>query len=138
MHLAAVREFETVLLPGLTSLLKALDAKSAEFHPLLKVGRTHAQDATPMRLGQEFGGYAAQVRNGLRRCEAALPALCELALGGTAVGTGLHTDEGYAEAIAARLAAETGLPFVTAPNKVSIAFRFNKVLCLLLRIILYS
>ena len=117
MHIAAVTEFRNVLLPGLRTLLAALDAKSEEFKDVIKIGRTHTQDATPLTLGQEFSGYAQQVRNGIRRAEAAIPALCELALGGTAVGTGLNTTEGYDVEIAALIAAETGLPFVTAPNK---------------------
>ena len=117
MYIAAVTEFHSSLLPGLRALHKALDDKATEFADVIKIGRTHTQDATPLTLGQEFSGYAQQVENGLRRAEAALPALCELALGGTAVGTGLNTTQGYDVEIAAMIAAETGLPFVTAPNK---------------------
>jgi len=167
MSIAAVGQIHDVLLPGLLELQTALAAKSTEFASILKIGRTHTQDATPLTLGQEFSGYAQQVTNGIRRVEAVLPRLSELALGGTAVGTGLNTVEGYAEesacqtsrqptghqpphglplachapaapeyysralacahthappsrpgpAVAARIAKETGLPFVTAPNK---------------------
>mmetsp|Transcript_26462 Transcript_26462/g.67198 ORF Transcript_26462/g.67198 Transcript_26462/m.67198 type:complete len:471 (-) Transcript_26462:402-1814(-) len=117
MSIAAVGQIHDVLLPGLLELQTALAAKSTEFASILKIGRTHTQDATPLTLGQEFSGYAQQVTNGIRRVEAVLPRLSELALGGTAVGTGLNTVEGYAEEIAARIAKETGLPFVTAPNK---------------------
>jgi fumarate hydratase class II len=117
MHIAAVKEFELVLLPGLLALHAAVDAKAQAFKDVIKIGRTHTQDATPLTLGQEFSGYAQQVSNGIRRAKAVIPALCELALGGTAVGTGLNTTEGYDVEIAAKIAAETGLPFVTAPNK---------------------
>jgi len=117
MHIAAVHEFETVLLPGLRALHTALDGKAKEFADVIKIGRTHTQDATPLTLGQEFSGYAQQIENGIRRAEGAVPALCELALGGTAVGTGLNTTEGYDVEIAQMIADETGLPFVTAPNK---------------------
>eukprot|EP00928_Gymnodinium_smaydae_P034749 TRINITY_DN2455_c0_g1_i1.p1 TRINITY_DN2455_c0_g1~~TRINITY_DN2455_c0_g1_i1.p1 ORF type:complete len:577 (+),score=63.58 TRINITY_DN2455_c0_g1_i1:42-1772(+) len=117
MHIAAVDEIHTRLLPGLTRLQSALDAKSKEFESIIKIGRTHCQDATPLTLGQEFSGYATQVSNALRRAKGALPALYELALGGTAVGTGLNTKVGYAEKIASMIAAETGRPFVSAPNK---------------------
>lgn len=105
------------LLPGLARLLTALEEKSKLWKDIVKIGRTHTQDATPLTLGQEFSGYAQQIRNGIRRIESALPAVCELALGGTAVGTGLNTVEGYAEEIAARIAEETKRPFVSAPNK---------------------
>jgi len=117
MHIAAVHEFETVLLPGLRALHEALDAKAVEFADIIKIGRTHTQDATPLTLGQEFSGYAQQLENSIRRVESAVPAMCQLALGGTAVGTGLNTTEGYDVEIAAMIADETGLPFVTAPNK---------------------
>ena len=117
MHIAAARQWHARLLPGLRELAAALDAKAAAWQHIVKIGRTHAMDATPLTLGQEFGGYAAQVHNAVRRAEAALPALYQLALGGTAVGTGLNTAAGYDAEIAALIAAETGLPFVTAPNK---------------------
>lgn len=117
MHMAAVEEVHSRLLPGLKRLEAALQAKSKEWAGIIKIGRTHCQDATPLTLGQEFSGYAAQVQNGSRRVNGALPALCALALGGTAVGTGLNTKRGYAEAIAKTIAEETGRPFTSAPNK---------------------
>ena len=117
MSIAAVAELSHSLVPALTELHGGLDAKSKEFSSIIKVGRTHTQDATPLTLGQEFSGYAQQVKNGIARVNAVLPRLCELALGGTAVGTGLNTEEGYDSEIAKRIAAATSLPFVTAPNK---------------------
>ncbi|CAM9533972.1 unnamed protein product, partial [Heterosigma akashiwo] len=117
MHISAVAEINRVLLPGLKELLAALEQKQDEFKDIIKIGRTHTQDATPLTLGQEFSGYVTQVRKGIKRVEASLPALYELALGGTAVGTGLNTVEGYDVAIAALIAEETGYPFVTAENK---------------------
>jgi len=117
MHVAAVAELEGRLLPALAKLRASLDAKAAAFENIVKIGRTHTQDATPLTLGQEFSGYAAQVSNGERRVRSALPALLHLALGGTAVGTGLNTVEGYDAEIAGRIAAETGRAFATAPNK---------------------
>jgi len=93
-----------------------LDEKARAFNPVVKIGRTHLQDAVPVRLGQEFSGYAQQVRNGVRRIESSEHALCELALGGTAVGTGLNAEPGFAEAVIAKLAQETGLPLMQAPN----------------------
>jgi fumarate hydratase class II len=104
-------------IPGLQKLHQALLHKTQEFHDIIKIGRTHCQDATPLTLGQEFSGYAAQVDAGIRRIQRALPSLYELALGGTAVGTGLNTVLGYDADIAALIAEETGLPFVTNPNK---------------------
>ncbi|CAM9106360.1 unnamed protein product, partial [Discosporangium mesarthrocarpum] len=106
-----------VLLPGLRCLQESLATKAKEFEDVIKIGRTHTQDATPLTLGQEFGGYAKQVEYGIGRVEATLPSLYRLALGGTAVGTGLNTVEGYSEEIAGIIAKETGLPFITAPNK---------------------
>ena len=104
--------------PQLTDAqLAKLQRLVVEFADIIKIGRTHTQDATPLTLGQEFSGYARQVENGMARVRAVLPRLSELALGGTAVGTGLNTTEGYDVEIAARIATETGLPFVTAPNK---------------------
>ena len=95
----------------------ALDAKAKEFDDIIKIGRTHTQDATPLTLGQEFGGYVAQLKFGIERIEATLPRLYLLAAGGTAVGTGLNTRIGFAEKVAAKVSDLTGLPFVTAPNK---------------------
>jgi fumarate hydratase class II len=117
MHIAAVTELETRLLPALAYLQKALAAKSTEFDKIIKIGRTYCQDATPITLGQVFSGYAAQVDDAIERVEGALPRLRKLALGGTAVGTGLNTRVGYDVEIAASIAAETGLEFETAPNK---------------------
>ncbi len=117
MHVAVATTARDVLLPGLRHLHAALEAKATEWSGIIKIGRTHTMDATPLTLGQEFGGYAHQVAMGIRRVEAALPAIHELAQGGTAVGTGLNTTEGWAEAVADRIADLTGLPFVTAPNK---------------------
>lgn len=117
MHIAAVAEIRGRLLPGLRKLHAALAAKAEEFSGIVKIGRTHTMDATPLTLGQEFGGYAAQVENGVARVEAALPRLLQLAQGGTAVGTGLNTWPGFDVAVAAAVAEATGEPFVTAPNK---------------------
>ncbi len=117
MHVAAAVTVRDMLLPGLERLHAALAAKAAAFAHIIKIGRTHTQDATPLTLGQEFGGYAHQVAMGIRRVKAALPAVMELAQGGTAVGTGLATRTGWAEGVAAEIAALTGMPFVTAPNK---------------------
>lgn len=117
MHIAAVTEIHERLIPGLSRLRDGLAAKSEEFKDIIKIGRTHCQDATPLTLGQEFSGYLMQVKNSLRRVEGTLPALYALALGGTAVGTGLNTKEGYAEAIAQIIAEETDRPFTSAENK---------------------
>lgn len=117
MHVAIGMLARDVLLPGLEKLAGALEAKSAEFKDIIKIGRTHTQDATPLTLGQEFGGYAHQVRKGIERVRACLPDIYELAQGGTAVGTGLNTKVGWDTAIAAEIARITALPFVTAPNK---------------------
>jgi fumarate hydratase class II len=117
MHVAAAMTATEVLIPGLKKLHAELAAKAAAFKDIIKIGRTHTQDATPMTLGQEFGGYAFQVEQGIRRIEAALPNIYALAQGGTAVGTGLNTRIGFAEGVAAKIATITGLPFVTAPNK---------------------
>ena len=117
MHIAAAMTVRDVLLPGLTKLAEGLEAKADEFKDIIKIGRTHTQDATPLTLGQEFGGYAHQIRQGIARVEAALPGIYELAQGGTAVGTGLNTQHGWGEKVAANMAEITGLPFVTAPNK---------------------
>jgi fumarate hydratase class II len=117
MHVAIGMVARDTLLPGLRKLHDALVAKSEEFKDIIKIGRTHTQDATPLTLGQEFGGYAHQMAKGIARVEACLPDIYELAQGGTAVGTGLNTRKGFAEKVAAEIAAITDLPFVTAPNK---------------------
>ena len=117
MNLAAVESIEQRLLPALATLRETLAAKSAAFAGIVKIGRTHLQDATPITLGQEFSGWVAQLAHGEQHLRAALPHLCELALGGTAVGTGLNAPKGYAKAVADELAQLTRLPFVTAPNK---------------------
>ena len=104
-------------LPGLRKLHGALADKAEAFKDIIKIGRTHTQDATPLTLGQEFGGYAFQVEQGIKRVTAALHDIYPLAQGGTAVGTGLNTRKGFAEKVAAKIAELTGLPFVTAPNK---------------------
>eukprot|EP00937_MAST-01D_sp_MAST-1D-sp2_P003050 g3050.t1 len=117
MHIAAAQCFHERLLPGLRELRDALQAKVAAWGDIVKIGRTHAMDATPLTLGQEFSGYAAQLAYAVERAEAALPALYRLALGGTAVGTGLNTAPGFDAEIAGMIAKETGLPFETAPSK---------------------
>ena len=117
MHIACAEEIEHRLLPALRHLHMALDAKAKSWGHIIKIGRTHTQDATPLTLGQEFGGYAAQVANGIRRVESTMPSLMELAQGGTAVGTGLNAPVGFAAQVAERIAAITGLPFTSAPNK---------------------
>ena len=117
MHLSAVVAIAEKLLPAIDTLRATLAQKSADFAGIVKIGRTHLQDATPLTLGQEFSGYVAQLAHGAQHVRAALPHLYELALGGTAVGTGLNAPAGYAEAVAAELATLTGHPFVTAPNK---------------------
>ncbi|TVP70611.1 MAG: class II fumarate hydratase [Rhodobacteraceae bacterium] len=117
MHVAIGMLARDVLLPGLVKLHKALEAKSEEFKDIIKIGRTHTQDATPLTLGQEFGGYAHQVKMGIARVEMCLPHIYELAQGGTAVGTGLNTRKGWDVKVAAQIAEITGIPFRTAPNK---------------------
>ena len=117
MHIAAVIGITEKLLPALENLRATLAHKSKEFESIVKIGRTHLQDATPLTLGQEFSGYVAQLEHGQQHIHAALPHLYELALGGTAVGTGLNAPKGYAVAVAAELADLTALPFITAPNK---------------------
>ncbi|WBU63358.1 class II fumarate hydratase [Paracoccus aerodenitrificans] len=117
MHVAIGMQARDVLMPGLEKLAAALEAKSEEFKDIIKIGRTHTQDATPLTLGQEFGGYAHQVRMGIERVKMCLPQIYELAQGGTAVGTGLNTTKGWDTDIAAKIAEITDLPFVTAPNK---------------------
>jgi fumarate hydratase class II len=117
MHIAAAQEISQRLLPALTHLQKALQAKTKQFHSIVKIGRTHTQDATPLTLGQEFSGYAAQVTSSIARVKAGLKELYPLAQGGTAVGTGLNAKRGFAKLFAKKAAAITGLPFVSAPNK---------------------
>jgi fumarate hydratase class II len=117
MHVAGSEEIVHRLLPALERLAAGLEAKSDAWRDIIKIGRTHTQDATPLTLGQEFSGYARQVRNGVARIRSTLPMLMELAQGGTAVGTGLNAPKGFAEAVAAKLAELTGLPFTSAPNK---------------------
>ena len=117
MHVACAEQVVRTLIPALRHLYAALKAKSDAWQGIIKIGRTHTQDATPLTLGQEFGGYAQQVANGIERIEQTLPKLMELAQGGTAVGTGLNAPVGFAEQVAERIAAITGLPFTTAPNK---------------------
>ena len=117
MHVAVAMMARDVTLPGLQKLHGALADKAEAFKDIIKIGRTHTQDATPMTLGQEFGGYAFQVEQGIRRVTHALHNIYPLAQGGTAVGTGLNTKIGFAEKVAAHIAGITGLPFVTAPNK---------------------
>ena len=117
MHVAAVIALEKQLKPAVKKLRNTLDKKARAFMHIVKIGRTHLQDATPLTLGQEFSGYVSQLDHGLKHIDAALPHLCELALGGTAVGTGLNAHPKFAKDVAAQLKKLTGLPFVTAPNK---------------------
>ncbi|ATC25066.1 class II fumarate hydratase [Caulobacter vibrioides] len=117
MHIACAEQVVHDLLPALKHLHKALAAKAAEWKDIIKIGRTHTQDATPLTLGQEFGGYAQQIENGIARIEMTLPMLMQLAQGGTAVGTGLNAPVGFAEKVAEQIAGITGLGFTTAPNK---------------------
>jgi len=116
MHLAAAQIVNERLLPAVRELRDALQKKAGEFDAIVKIGRTHLQDAVPLTLGQEFGGYVAQLDDDLRRIEQTLPGLYELAIGGTAVGTGLNSPAGFGEKVAARIAEMTGLPFAAAPN----------------------
>ena len=117
MHIAGAEDIVRRLLPALKELHKALGEKARAWKDIVKIGRTHTQDATPITLGQEFSGYAKQVENGIERIEQSLPKLMELAQGGTAVGTGLNAPRGFDEMVAERIAAITGLPFRSAPNK---------------------
>ncbi|MEL6767061.1 MAG: class II fumarate hydratase [Pseudomonadota bacterium] len=117
MHIGAAMTAHAVLIPGLTKLGDALEAKAKAFQKIIKIGRTHTQDATPLTLGQEFGGYAHQVRQGIVRVDQALDNIYFLAQGGTAVGTGLNTKPGFDEKVAEKISEITGLPFETAPNK---------------------
>ena len=117
MHIACVEQIVHHLLPSLRHLHQALEAKVKQFEKIIKIGRTHTQDATPLTLGQEFSGYAAQVASAIANIETTLPALSKLAQGGTAVGTGLNAPVGFAEKVAEEISKITGLSFVTAPNK---------------------
>jgi fumarate hydratase class II len=117
MHVGAVIALQKELLPAVKKLRDTLHKKATRFMNIVKIGRTHLQDATPLTLGQEFSGYVAQLDHGLKHVQASLPHLCELALGGTAVGTGLNAHPKFAKDVAAQLKKLTGLPFVTAPNK---------------------
>lgn len=117
MHIAAYKKVVEVTIPGVIQLRNTLHNKSIEFKDVVKIGRTHLMDATPLTLGQEFSGYVSQLDHGLKALENTLPHLSELALGGTAVGTGLNTPEGYAELVAKYIAEFTNLPFVSAANK---------------------
>ena len=117
MSIAAVEQAHTRLVPALEALRDALQEKADAYANVIKIGRTHLMDATPLTLGQEFSGYAQQAANGAARVNQTLPRLAELAIGGTAVGTGLNTKRGYAEAVADEIADLTGLPFTSAPNK---------------------
>jgi fumarate hydratase class II len=117
IHVAAVEQIAGALLPAVHALREALDLKARVFAGIVKIGRTHLQDATPLTLGQEFSGHVAMLDHGLRGIGTALPGLCELAIGGTAVGTGLNAPEGFGERVAEELRALTGQPFTSAPNK---------------------
>lgn len=117
MHIASVTEITNRLIPALEKLHESVAAKSKEFEHIIKIGRTHLQDATPLTLGQEFSGYAKQIELGVERVKNILPNLQKLAQGGTAVGTGLNTRKGFDSAVASKVAEITGLPFVTNPNK---------------------
>lgn len=117
MHIAAVEQLEDVLIPAVTGLRNTLHGKAEQFQNVVKVGRTHLQDATPVTLGQEIGGWVAQLDAAIADVQRTIPALCELAIGGTAVGTGLNAHPKFGELAAEKMAAETGRPFVSAPNK---------------------
>ena len=117
MHIAAYKVIVEVTIPGVEALLKTFQQKVKEFDDVVKIGRTHLMDATPLSLGQEFSGYASQLEHGVKALKSTLEHLSELALGGTAVGTGINTPAGYSEKVASTIAELTGLPFVTAPNK---------------------
>jgi len=117
IHVAAVSEIEARLLPALAAMHAALQDKAEAWTDIVKIGRTHTQDATPLTLGQEFSGYAQQAAGGIERVRLAQPGLCQLAQGGTAVGTGLNAPAGFGDAMAKAIAAATGLPFTSAPNK---------------------
>src|SRR5260370_1536182 len=120
MHIAAAVNVRERLIPAVAALRDAIAAKAVEWDDIVKIGRTHMQDATPLTLGQEWSGYAAMLADDLERIDAALPGIYRLALGGTAVGTGINTGPGFAEAAAAEIARLTKLPFVSAPNKFAV------------------
>lgn len=144
MHIAVALEIQHTLMPGLQVLQKALALKSQEFEKIVKIGRTHLMDAVPLTLGQEFSAYATQMQYGIDRVKDTLPRLYQLALGGTAVGTGLNTRIGFAEKCASKISELTGLPFVTAPNKfealaahdsmVEVSGALNTIACSLMKI----
>lgn len=144
MHIAVAQEINSCLIPGMIALRDALDKKAKEFEKIIKIGRTHTQDAVPLTLGQEFSGYVTQMSYGIDRVKDSLPRLYMLALGGTAVGTGLNTRKGFAEKTAAQISQLTGLPFVTAPNKfealaahdalVEVSGALNTVACSIMKI----
>ncbi|CAH1133395.1 unnamed protein product [Ceutorhynchus assimilis] len=144
MHIAVAMEIEHTLMPGLKMLAQSLDKKSKQFEKIIKIGRTHTQDAVPLSLGQEFSGYATQMQFAIERVKTTLPRLYMLALGGTAVGTGLNTRKGFAEKCACKISELTGLPFVTAPNKfealashdsmVEVSGALNVIACSLMKI----
>jgi fumarate hydratase class II len=117
MHISAVEQIINYLIPSLKYLLSGLEQKQKEFESIVKIGRTHLQDATPITLGQEFSGYVTQIKHGIKRIENCLPFLYQLALGGTAVGTGLNTKPEYAEKVAKKISELTKLPFITGENK---------------------
>lgn len=133
MHVAAVTELTRNLLPALTELHEALFAKQRAFEHIIKIGRTHLQDATPLTLGQEFSGYVTQVANGIARVQDVVPRLSLLAQGGTAVGTGLNTKKGFDVAVAAEISKLTGIEFKTAPNKVRTAYSVRLVVLTVLQ-----
>merc|ERR1719232_295185 len=141
MHIAVATEIHNQLIPALETIMNGLDIKSKEFNHIIKIGRTHTQDATPLTLGQEFSGYATQIRYGIERIKSCLPRVYMLAIGGTAVGTGLNTKIGWAEKVAAKIAEITKLPFISAPNKfaahdalVELHGALNTVACSLMKI----
>jgi len=117
MHIATYKQVMEITLPGMQKMRDTLDKKAKEFKSIVKTGRTHFMDATPLTLGQEFSGYVQQIDNSMRAIRNAMEAVCELALGGTAVGTGLNTPKGYDVLVAKKIAELTGYPFITAPNK---------------------
>jgi len=144
MHVSVAREIHATLIPNLQLLRDALHAKAQDFSDIVKIGRTHLQDATPLTLGQEFSGYVQQLDNGIARVQDTLPRLYNLAVGGTAVGTGLNTRIGFAEKVCEQISLITGLPFVSAPNKfeglaahdalVEVSGALNTVACSLMKI----
>jgi fumarate hydratase class II len=117
MHIAAYKKLIEITIPGISQLHKTLSSKAKKFNTVVKIGRTHLMDATPLTLGQEFSGYASQLEHGLKALSNTLPHLAQLALGGTAVGTGINTPKGYDLSVASYIAEFTDLPFVTAKNK---------------------